>query len=93
MGKRFITNDGLQTIHHQGRNEDKVVVTITVSNPESVASLPDIAQRLRAKELYEMREGKQTSVPTLPDIANKLDESSMAENVLSHIHRHRRHHH
>ena len=64
----------------------------TASNPSSVASLPDIAQRLRAKELYAKKEGKQPSVPTLPDIANRPNESSAEEKVLSHMHRHRRHH-
>ena len=85
MAKRVDANDGLQT----GRKKDAAVAT----KPASVASLPDIAQRLHAKELYAKREGKQSSVPTLPDIGNRLNESSTAEKVSSHMHRHRRHHH
>lgn len=82
MGKRFDPNDGLHTVHRKAREA-----------PAYIPSLPDIAQGLRAKELYEKREDKQPSVPTLPDIANRLNEPSTSERVLSHMHRHRRHYH
>lgn len=70
MGKRFDDNDDLQTV----RKKDVVVAT----EPASVSSHPDIAQRLRAKEIYKKGEGKQLSVPTLPNIADRLNESSTA---------------